>query len=101
MAPLDILKCSGPSFPVGFSTSKTWRLTVSFIAFPPKCRFLMQMTAQKTLNCTDCALRTLVVAHSFHNENLVANLAGTRTVLRRPRNLPNSEPPEPTGGKKC
>jgi len=22
-------------FPAGFSTSKTWRLTVSFIAFPP------------------------------------------------------------------
>jgi hypothetical protein len=37
----------------------------------------MQMTAQKTLNCTYCALRTtLVVAHSFHNENIVANLAG-------------------------
>ena len=38
----------------------------------------MQMTAQKTLNCTHCALRTtLAVAHSFHNENIVANLAGT------------------------
>src|SRR5882672_6258374 len=34
MAPSTILKCSGPSFPVGFSTSRTWRLTVAFMAFP-------------------------------------------------------------------
>src|SRR4051794_7916620 len=34
MAPSIILKCSGPSFPVGFSTRRTWRLTVAFMAFP-------------------------------------------------------------------
>jgi hypothetical protein len=29
------LKCSGPSFPLGFSTSRIWRFTVAFMAFSP------------------------------------------------------------------
>src|ERR1700730_8318008 len=101
MAPSDILKCSGASFPVGFSTSKTWRLTPSVMAFPSLIwRFLMQLAAQKTLNCTDCALRpTLVGARPFHNGNIVANCPVLPSVLRRSRNLPNSQAPEPTGVK--
>jgi hypothetical protein len=40
----------------------------------------MQLTAQKTLNCTHCAQRTTLVGRrSFHNGNIVAN-------------APNSEP---------
>src|SRR3954451_16053261 len=38
MPPFDILKCSGPSFPVGFSTSRIWRLTLSVMVFPPCAR---------------------------------------------------------------
>src|ERR1700736_2601200 len=47
MAAWDILKCSGPSFPTGFSTSRTCRLTLSLLvlsllalslmAYPPAC----------------------------------------------------------------
>src|SRR6516225_994461 len=35
IAALVSLKCSGPSFPLGFSTSRIWRLIVAFMAFPP------------------------------------------------------------------
>src|SRR5258708_34027877 len=75
MSLLDILKCSGPSFPLGFSTSKTWRLTLSFMAFPPLvCRFLMQLVAVEALNCPHCSLdMTLVGGRSFHNGKIVAN----------------------------
>src|SRR5260221_13720221 len=85
------------------------------MAFPSLIwRFLMQLAAQKTLNCTDCALRpTLVGGRPFHNGNIVGHCQvlprpGTSkaryfqgqvlpSVLRRPRNLPNSQAPEPTG----
>src|SRR5216684_47193 len=71
------------------------------MAFPSLIwRFLMQLAAQKTLNCTDCALRPrLVGARPFHNGNIVANCPVLPSVLRRCRNLPNSQATEPTGVK--
>jgi len=49
----------------------------------------MQMTAQKTLNCTHCALRTtLVVAHSFTTETLWQTFAVLEAWLRRSGHLP-------------
>src|SRR5438876_139128 len=61
IVPSDSLKCSGPSFPDGFSTSRTWRLTVAFMAFSPLdvilvWRFPVQLTAHQARNCTHCAL---------------------------------------------
>src|ERR1700692_1210482 len=82
MAAFAILKCSRPSFPVGFSTSQTWRLSwplswrfaPSFLAFPPiDMAVLDAVGAHETRNCTHCALRTrLVGRRSFHNGNIVA-----------------------------
>src|SRR5713101_3665148 len=71
------------------------------MAFPSLIwRFLMQLAAQKTLNCTDCALRPrLVGARPFHNGNIVANCPVLPSVLRRSRNRPNSQATEPTGVK--
>src|SRR5258706_6468438 len=74
MAALDILKCSGPSFPLGFSTSKTWRLTVSFMALPPlMSRFLLQLAAVEAADCPHLLGMTLVGGRSFHNGKIVAN----------------------------
>src|SRR5882757_3510513 len=98
MAPLDILKCSGPSFPVGFSTSRTWRLTVSFIAFPPYLSVLDAIGGAET-----GGLHRLCAAHDASRRRLIpqrehcSKCLRVGSELRRPRNLPNSEPPELTG----
>jgi hypothetical protein len=97
MDALDILKCSGPSFPAGFSTSKTWRLTVSFMAFPPlDVAVLDAVDVHETRNRTHCALRTTLVGRrSSRNGNIVANTATVEACCvgpeicqtRRGRNL--------------
>jgi hypothetical protein len=70
MAPSDILKCSGPSFPVGFSTSKTCRLMVSLIVFPlAASRHMLVLDAvgaQKTLKLhTLCAFSNASSSQAF------------------------------------
>src|ERR1700737_452238 len=59
MAALDILKCSGPSLPAGFSTSNTCRLALALMVSPPSVivwRLLMQSARSKraTALCVAC-----------------------------------------------
>jgi hypothetical protein len=57
MVAFVILKCSGPNLPVGFSTKRIWRLTVSVMAFSPLGLLVLvafQMQFQTWLTGSDC-----------------------------------------------
>src|ERR1700732_2857521 len=61
------LKCSGPSFPVGFSTSKIWRLTLSFMAFSP-----LEVTLLDAIDAHETrTLHTLCVAHDASRRTFI------------------------------
>src|SRR4029077_9135603 len=122
-----ILKCCGASFPVGFSTSRIWRLTPSFMVLPPVDLAVVDAVgAQETRRlvrgfgipalvaplcvASEANRRTRIpqrehrgIPHqcsgfdmhsppgpSLLGECRIQSFTSGSSVLRRPRNLPNS-----------
>ena len=100
-AALVSLKCSGPSFPLGFSISRIWRLTVALMSFSPLRRDASRCSWRMMWHATlaHCALReTLDAARRIHNGNILASALIAAFVLRPFSNLPNLKLPAPNEG---